>query len=37
MSIIYKCKESFTLPKYDEEESIINNENIIINIGDKFE
>ncbi len=37
MSIVYKCKESFTLPKYDEDGSIMEDEQIIINVGDKFE
>lgn len=37
MSVVYKCKESFTLPKYDEDGFFMDNENIIINVGDKFE
>ncbi len=36
MGVVYKCKESFTLPKYDED-GFMDNENIIINVGDKFE
>lgn len=37
MGVVYKCKESFTLPKYDEDGFFMDNENIIINVGDKFE
>lgn len=37
MGVVYKCKESFTLPKYDEAGFFMDNENIIINVGDKFE
>ena len=37
MGKVYKCKEAFVLPKYDEDGSIMDDEKIIINIGDKFE
>lgn len=37
MGVVYKCKESFTLPKYDEDGSLMEDENVLINVGDKFE
>lgn len=37
MGVVYKCKEFFTLPKYDEDGFFMDNENIIINVGDRFE
>lgn len=37
MGKVYRCKEAFILPKYDENGSIMEDEKMIINVGDIFE
>lgn len=37
MGKVYRCKEAFILPKYDENGSIMEDEKMIIDVGDMFE